>query len=523
MVVGLDTPPSSVGDPLPPIPKSVLTPDRQIVNTSGPVWVVQQRKDGGTVWNLRPFDVAQSLPIHDRARDQFALFVSQQLQYRKGDTVKNLCQGAKRFFTWWSKRQGTDGPLFSWDLVTEVDWRAFLDHGLATPGRGNDFSRLRQFFQWGAFVLEFPEFDRRLALTLKTIRAPGNRKGDAVRNWDPVKGPLDDDEVHLIVSALHDQVGTRQQRALVHLFLELGVRPLVCCLVRKKHLGRFTVSHDGSQEEPSEKGFYHLQVPKLKGREAEITAWKIRPISEALGNLLWDRVSKKGDDAPLFPESVNGLSPFKFSEQPLSAWARTADLISPRTGKRLVLNPRRFRYTLPTRMAFAGASREQIAEILDHADLQNVEVYIEAAARGLEEIDEALENSDFDPFMRRFEGKVVRREDPTPFPNTEKQTIPGSIPQIPTAPFPLGAIGWCGRDARKDGLCSLAPPLSCYLCDKFAAFDVAPHAEIADAIESTMLYAYNTGAETLVPQQIRKTLQAIRQLQAQIAASGAGE
>ncbi|MDQ6674514.1 MAG: tyrosine-type recombinase/integrase, partial [Chloroflexota bacterium] len=64
----------------------------------------------------------------------------------------------------------------------------------------------------------------------------------------------------------------------------------------------------------------------------------------------------------------------------MNRWVRAAGLISPRTGKPLHLTPRRLRYTLATEMAREGASRHKIADVLDHTDLQNVEVYIEAAS-----------------------------------------------------------------------------------------------------------------------------------------------
>lgn len=516
MIVSLDAESIGTSDHLPPIPKSVRTPDGQVVDTSGTTWTVRQRKDGGQVHRLRPFDVAGEIPTTKRARHQFALFVAQQLRFRKADTVWNLYRATIRFFAWWGRTRGQTGEPFSWDRVTEPKWRAFLEHGLTTPNRGNDFAQLRQFYQWGAFVQEFPEFSRRLALTIRTIRAPGNRKGDAVRNWDPVKGPFTDDEVDLMVEALREEVGDPEQRAYVHLLLELGVRPLVLSLLRREHLLHFSVDdgHGGS----SGKRFYHLRVPKLKSRGSTIAEWKIRPISAELGDLLEAIQPDTTGSAPLFPPLAVTEHPNGRVARGIRTWARSAGLVSPRTGETLETNPRRFRYTLATRMAYAGASREQIAEMLDHTDLQNVEVYIEAAARGLEEIDEALENSDFDLVMRLFEGTVVKKSAVTHDSTEERRTIPGSIPQIPTAPFPVGAIGWCGRDTRKDGLCSLAPPLSCYLCDKFAAFEDAPHGEIADAIEASVLYAYNTGTNDMAPQQVMRTVQAIRQLQVQIAA-----
>ena len=71
------------------------------------------------------------------------------------------------------------------------DVPCFLEDGLSTASKGNDFARLREMYFWGAFGVQLPEFDPDLALALKTIRAQGNVKGAAVRFRDPLKGPLD--------------------------------------------------------------------------------------------------------------------------------------------------------------------------------------------------------------------------------------------------------------------------------------------------------------------------------------------
>jgi hypothetical protein len=55
--------------------------------------------------------------------------------------------------------------------VSEEVFRAFLEHGLSTPSKGNDFARLREMYFWGIFGVQLPEFDPDLALVLKTIRA----------------------------------------------------------------------------------------------------------------------------------------------------------------------------------------------------------------------------------------------------------------------------------------------------------------------------------------------------------------
>ena len=73
----------------------------------------------------------------------------------------------------------------------------------------------------------------------------------------------------------------------------------------------------------------------------------------------------------------------------------------------------------------------------------------------------------------------------------------------------------CGRDARKDGLCRLAPPLTCYPCEFFAAFRAGPHAEVLTALEK-ISEEMKAISDSRIPMQLEDVMSAIRQLLAQI-------
>lgn len=499
--------------PLPPLPPRVVTPDGQEVDLTDDVWRVRQRVEGGVVMAIRTDRLRESGLLSARAVDQVKLFLVRKLMTTKAETVKNQFEAFLHFVRWLRDRH-PDASLMGWEAVSEVSFRAYLEDLKRTPDGGNHFTRVRDFYRWGAFVQEFPEFAKDLALLLKTIRAPGNRKGEAVRGWDPEKGPLDSDETSAILAALREHAGTEEQRAIVRLFLELGVRPLVVPILRNAHLRRYTANLVLSDGTSGERVDYQLRVPRLKGRGGKIKGWKVRPISRLLGEWLWThRVGGPGD--PLY-SWIRKDSPREHIGSLLRDWAEAADLVSPRTRVRLRLTSRRFRYTLATQMAIEGASREQIAEMLDHTDLQNVEVYIDAAAAFMNDLEVPLADI-LDPLVRRFLGKVVERDDPAPFPGIPRQVIPGSAPQLPSLPVLIGSVGVCGRDIRRDGLCRLAPPLSCYLCPSFAAFRDAPHERIADSLEKLVYFRANTSADERIPNQLEGTLKAIRQLQAQLA------
>jgi hypothetical protein len=126
-----------------------------------------------------------------------------------------------------------------------------------------------------------------------------------------------------------------------------------------------------------------------------------------------------------------------------------------------------------------GASRFHIAEVLDHTDLQNVNVYTETVSSISDAVAKATDDR-MGPLVDRFLGRVV---DSLP-PLQRSQPIPMNTPHISLPILNTGGVGGCGRDAAKDGLCDLYPPLSCYLCPFFAALRDGPHSEILRSLET---------------------------------------
>lgn len=436
----------------------------------------------------------------------------------------NLSDSIQDFRRFWSSLHSEE--VLAWKDVTFEDLHAYLRFCLTRPDQGNPFSRIRQFYRWGAFVLEVPDFDKSIALELKSLTAPGNKKGEATVSWDPLKGPLSEDEVVFLIRALDARVGTSEERIVLTILLELGLRPSEIAAIEGKHLRKQEVKVVGPDGNPKVARYYHLEVPKEKDRAGKPLSWKLRPVSDRLGH----EIERSGfqREERLSPEVAANDS--AGANKLLESFVKAAKVISPRTGKALKLTSRRLRYTLATRLAAEGASRVQIAEILGHTDLQNVEVYIKAARQEMDEIDEALENSEYKPVINRFMGRIGERNDPEPVPGVPKRIVPGASAQLPVLSQPIGSVGVCGRDVRSDGLCKLAPPLSCYLCDKFVAFVDAPHGEIADRLEEMVLFGHNSGAgqgltsgdefsseaDRRIPRQLIDTLKAIRELEAQI-------
>lgn len=383
---------------------------------------------------------------------------------------------------------------------------------MTTSAKGNDFARLRDFYHWGAFVQNLPGFDSQVALALKSVRAQENVKGSAVRFGDVLKGPLDSTEQKLLIHAVRAEKGSARDRAVVMVHLELGLNPHATVRMKNDDLLKFTVK-------TVDRGLsvmmirYQLAVPRVKKR-TEHRETKVRPISSELGQVLEQLRTGTGEGA-LF-HWLDDSNPEREIAVAMHRFVQEARIISPRTGELLRLTPRRFRYTLGTEAAREGAAPAKIAELLDHSDLQNVDVYVEASSYVVDQLGKNFDEV-FEPIARRFRGKFVDSHTEPAFSGVPAKIIPPTSLHLPLLPIDVGGIGMCGRDVRKDGLCRLAPPLTCYPCEFFAAFRDGPHAQVLQALER-ITDELKRSSDLRIPMQLEEVVGAARQLVAQIAA-----
>ena len=367
---------------LPTVPSMVISIDGQKVDTSTDTWRIRKSADGGRIelinWRLLESIIGSAAPS-ERAKQLTRLYLVDRITRKKAATVKNDFKMFGDFFKWLVVN--TDLQSFSWSDLSEGIGRAFLDHSIKhTAGKGNHFSQLRTFYEWGV-ARQYPDFDRRTLLILQLITAPGNSKGHHVRFRHETKGPLSPDEKLLVSRSLTAGKGTDRDRVIVMLHLELGLNPNSVSRLKNKDFRRFQV---GDVVE------YQLDVPRLKKRTAHRET-KRRPISKRLGELI-EKIQQGEAEAPLL-HWLTDSCPEYVIRQSLKRFADEADLVSPRTRKRLCLSSRRFRVTLATHMAEEGASKFQIAEVLDHSDLQNVHVYVETASTIADYVENATDHA----------------------------------------------------------------------------------------------------------------------------------
>ncbi len=480
---------------LPPLHTTVLSFDGQLVDTTQEVWRFRSSLDGGKTITLHWERQDEPSILSPRARHLLKLYFADRIARKKARTIENDFWMFLRLQEWLRSRIH---PPAEWANLTEGLVRAFLQHGVErTADKGNDFSRLRTFYRWGV-ARQYRDFDPAFLEILRSITAVGNAKGHSVRFRDAVRGPFSSDELLLIGRAVRQNLGASQDRAIVMLHLELGHNPNASARLRNSDLIRY---------ETTSGAVWQLDVPRVKKRISRRET-KRRPISNVLGSLL-KSLAECDPDGPLLhwlpascPETAINVAMRRF--------AQAADIISPRTQLRMRMNARRFRFSIATHMAEEGASLFHIAEVLDHADTQNVRVYVETASSIADPVALATDGA-LAPLVRRFQGRIIDSDEHLPAAGHSDRMVPAAVPHLGIPHLDVGGIGLCGRDADRDGLCQLFPPLSCYLCPSFAALRAGPHRQMLESIDE-FLRSHEHRSDRRVLLQLDQVRAAIRQV-----------
>jgi integrase len=467
---------------LSPIPTPIISFDGQTVDTSQPVWAVRSAIDGGRMFFFN-WELFSRITIHEqcvfspRAQHLMKLYIADCLVRRKATTAYVYFSSFLRFGRWLAEKPewsvavcGLTG--FDWSSYEEELARAVHDWGVQeTASNGDYFRHLRIFYRWGT-ARQYPDFKLEIARILESIKAKMHPLGHHVRFRHPTKGPFSPAEKAQILQAIRAQKGRDTDRALVMLHLELGLNPKAAARLYNR---------DFRQIQSSAGSFYQLDVPRVKKRGVERET-KRRPVSGQLGQLLARLQQGEPDDHLLY--WLNTGHPESDISSSMKRWADEAELISPRSGERLHLNPRRFRYTLATHLAEEGASRFHLAQVLDHSDLNYVDVYTETTSTIATQV-AAATDAFLEPLVHRFLGKIVDTVDEPVFPGLPvNQMVPAAAPHLTLPVLNTGGVGVCGRDVVREGLCQLFPPLSCYLCPSFAALRTGPHHELLASIQA---------------------------------------
>lgn len=322
----------------------------------------------------------------------------------------------------------------------------------------------------------------------------GNRKGDAVKRKDPTQGPLTNIELQSfnegVIRAYEQNNVSLTTLAIALIMSNTGRRP-----IQISHLKISDILYgENSKKEP----IYMLNIPKGKNGNGFRTEFKTFAITHELWIILTKQVTNAitlieqhlgfkiqeeyRQYIPLFPDYKEAFKVHTFSDfqalipsdklhiasaeitTTLKKAAKLANIKSERTGKKLFITARRFRYTIGTRAAQEGFGELVIAELLDHKDTQNAGVYIKNIPEHIERLDQAV-GFQLAPYAQAFIGVIV---------NNEHEAIRGNDPNSRIRTNMGNNIGTCGEY----GFCGANIPIPCYTCTHFQPWINGPHEEV---------------------------------------------
>lgn len=333
-------------------------------------------------------------------------------------------------------------------------------------------SLLRIIYRW-CVEEELPYFDEDFYdYYLASLRFGTDKgKGLDVIMEIPDRGPLTIKEERIFISTLNsvspDTLNTHALQGLVSLKCSqvLGIRNIQVIKLTFADL------------QISDKGVFTLRVLRAKQRgRANNDVYKLRPITKTLATLISllkaryeDILGKRiTDDWPVISDyySISG----KLVKQQIKITKTTfiTEQFMIAAGLDFKVTNRRLRKTFCSRLIAKGTPLPVVAELMDHSDLQQLEVYYRQSHKIAEKLEQVLRNEAAD-IIDVFTGKVVTSD------NVSQR---GQGIFAPSNHLNIVQIGSCGSATP----CSLQPPLSCYNCSSLEAFEDVDHKAVIDTM-----------------------------------------
>ncbi len=336
--------------------------------------------------------------------------------------------------------------------------------------------------------LEYEGLSPDLNELLKDIRLKSNPKGEAVRTMDPVNGPLSEFEFQALHKALNDAHESKEislrDYCLTRLFLIIGMRPIQYAGMK---LSDLSVSEgEGGND------IYLLRIPRAKQRTLARTQFLERIITEKFAKELFKYIAEveaqfpgfsRPSELPMFPDRTkivrdDWIAGFQWHStanqigQELAEIVECLDVMSERTNEPLQVTSRRLRRTLGTRTAQEGHGVLIVAEVLDHTDIQNAGIYVEATPEIIERIDKAIAFK-MAPMAQAFKGILITEES-----MAKRGNDPTSRIYAPKQTGGFKPAGNCGTMT----MCSLLAPIACYTCVNFQPWLDGPHEKVLESL-----------------------------------------
>lgn len=414
--------------------------------------------------DFRRFHLTSKIPVFSLKYTLYVVAKKYSTRY-----VQNLFQAFAHFVG----QRATKSPLEA--ITTDEVSNYFVRLAEHEKSRLGTLNALLQ--KWHSLGL--PGVDAACAKYLKERKKPGNPKGVAVRQRDPIEGPFSEEEYTALYKTVDSAYGIgdipRWAAVLTRLLFACGGRISQYASLKAKD---FKI----------EAGKYMLNLPQVKNRLVNSRASFIEfRLSPQTGRLLQEHIYGNealgaDDDASIFlaSEVVPGSKRpnLRPSNDPFyghctadmlsTVFTRVVGEIAPPTSRLdfapIPVTAKRFRSTFGTRLAEEGAGRAAIAERLGHSDLQNVDKYFESSPIVVDNIDKAI-GSQLAPLARAFKGRLVKDEE-----HSTLKGAPGSqIIDFRVSKKPLASCAGQGNN------CAFNKPVACYTCFRFEPWLDGPH------------------------------------------------
>ena len=300
---------------------------------------------------------------------------------------------------------------------------------------------LKDWYNW-CLDLYIPYFDEGYADYLDNISISGNSKGQAVLSLEENDGPLNEQELGELVRILSNDTELSRGKVLAYLLLTLGTNPRNMCLLQWKD---FSVLSNAGYS------LYRISVPRIKKRFRNRVEFRERELDSRVGKLIQEFKSYQNSEYVFVNSS--GL-PLTIQALRLELQSYFARVFSGTSLEGVIISPRRLRYTFATRLVMSGVSKERLADLLDHSDLQHVQVYFDLRHKIKGFLTEA-ENGKLGKLFGKFEGTLHPENTNL---NKDIRYFSDKL-KVP--------VGNCGSGSS----CELLPPYSCVTCKMFNAFE----------------------------------------------------
>lgn len=333
-------------------------------------------------------------------------------------------------------------------------------------------SLLRIIYRW-CVEEELPYFDEAFydyyLASLKFGADEG--KGLDVIIEIPDRGPLTIKEERIFISTLNSV-----SPETLTIYALQGLVSLKCSQVigiRSIQIMKLTFS----DLQISDKGVFTLKILRAKQRgRVNNDVYKLRPITKTLATLIlllkarYEHIlgKKITDDWPVISDYYAIRDELAKQQVKIAKMTYIANQFRIATGLDFKVTNRRLRKTFCSRLITKGTPLPIVAELMDHSDLQQLDIYYRQSHKIAEKLEQVLRNEAAD-IIDVFSGKVVTS-------NNVSQRGQGIF--ATSKQLNIVQIGSCGSTTP----CSLQPPLSCYNCSSLEAFEDVDHKAVVDTM-----------------------------------------